>query len=501
MRTRAFAVGSAALGSAAHAAALALATLAVLVPALLPAQPREREAAPAPRMGEAVPVSPEVAGGRDVGVTVYNENLGVVRDVRRYDIRSGESELRVTNVASTLEPTSVHIRPLSEPGFDVLWQDYRFDLVNTERLLERYLDQQVEVTMKDDQVKRGTLLAFDPPSIVLREGSGTILLLNRTEMEQIALREPPQGLVTRPTLVSRIRADRSGERRVEVSYLANAMSWRADYVATVNDAGTQLDLRSWASIENRSGAAYENAKLTLVAGEIQRAAPPPGAPIPMMRDMAQEGMASAKVMNEMQARGFSEYHVYDVPRRITLANNEVKQMGLLEASNVRSSRKYLYDAQRDPRQVFTTLVFANAGSGLGRPLPEGVVRVYQRDEDGTLRLTGEDRVRHTPANDTVRVAVGAAFDITAERRQTEHRQVNPRVIEQAFEIALTNQKREAVEVTVHEHHWGAWEVVEASHTWRKKDATTLEFAVRVPPGRPVTVTYRTRITLPGERGG
>ena len=466
-------------------------------PSILPAQPRD--AAPAPRMGDAVQASPEVAGARDIGVTVYNENLGVVRDVRRYNIRSGMSELRVTDVASTLEPTSVHLSPMGEPGFDVLWQDYRFDLAQTDRLLERYLDQPVEVSMKDDQVKRGTLLSFDPQSIVLREGSGTILVLNRTEMEQIALKEPPQGLVTRPTLVSRIRADRAGEQRVEVSYLANAMSWRADYVATVNDAGTQLDLQSWASIENRSGATYENAKLTLVAGQIQRAAPPM-VPLPYAsRDMAvaQEGMAMGKAAN-MASRGFSEYHVYDVPQRITLGNNEVKQMGLLEASNVRSARKYLYDAQRDERQVFTTLEFANAGSGLGKPLPEGVIRVYQRDQDGSLRLTGEDRVQHTPANDTVRVAVGAAFDITAERRQTDQRQENPRVMEQSFEIKLTNQKREAVDVIVAEHSWGSWEVVESSHKWRKKDANTLEFTVRVPPSRPVTITYRTRITMPGQ---
>lgn len=497
MRTRAMAVR----GAAVLTAAAIFAFPAVFLPAILPAQPRERQAAPAPRMGDAVPVSPQASDVRDIGVTVYNENLGVVRDVRRYDIRGGMSELRVTGVASTLEPTSVHIRPLAEPGFDVLWQDYRFDLVNTERLLERYLDQQVEVTMKDDQVKRGTLLSFDSQSIVLREGSGTILVLNRTEMEQIALREPELGLVTRPTLVSRIRADRPGEQRVEVSYLANAMSWRADYVATVNDAGTRMDLQSWASIENRSGTGYENAKLTLVAGQIHRAAPPQ-VPVPMMaRDMAQEGMISAKAMNQMEARVFSEYHVYEVPQRITLANNEVKQMALLEAANVRSSRKYLYDATRDPRQVFTTIEFANSGSGLGRPLPEGVVRVYQRDEDGSLRLTGEDRIQHTPANDTVRVAMGAAFDITAERRQTEHRQVNPRVIEQAFEITLTSRKREAVEVTVLEHHWGSWEVVESSHRPRKKDANTLELTVRVPPERPVTITYRIRITLPGERGG
>jgi hypothetical protein len=497
MRTRALAWGAAALALAA-----VFAFLAVLAPTILTAQPREKDAAPAPRMGEAAPVSPEVAGGRDIGLTIYNENLGVIRDVRRFNVKSGVSELRVGQVASTLEPTSVHLRPLGEPGFDVIWQDYRFDLVNTDRLLERYLDQQVEVTMKDDQVKKGTLLSFDPQSIVLRDGTGGILILNRVEMEQIALKEPPQGLVARPTLVSRIRADRAGEQRVEVSYLANAMSWRADYVATVNDAGTQLDLQSWASIENRSGASYENAKLSLVAGEIQRVTPP-NVPLPYAtRDMAvaQEGMAMGKAAN-MASRGFSEYHVYDVPQRITLGNNEVKQMGLLEASDVRSARKYLYDSQRDERQVFASLQFANSGTGLGKPLPEGVIRVYQRDQDGTLRLTGEDRIQHTPADDTVRVAVGAAFDITAERRQTDNRQVNPRVLEQAFEIKLTNQKREAADVTVVEHAWGSWEVVESSHKWRKKDANTIEFSVRVPAGKSVTVTYRTRLTMPGERGG
>ncbi len=435
----------------------------------------------------ALPQSSEAAGARTVAVTVYNENLGVIKDQRKFSIAGGTSELRFTDVASSIDPTSVHLSPLGKSPIEILWQDYRFDLVSTEKLLERYVDQPVEVSTKDDQVRRGTLLSYDPSSLVLQQDSGGGLsLLNRTEVRQVGLRELPKGLITRPTLVWRLKAGAAAQEPLEVSYMTGGMDWHADYVAVLNDAGSSLDLQGWASVENRSGATYEDAKIKLVAGSIHRAPPPPRAPMPY------EGMV-AKSSMDVAERGFFEYHLYELPLRATLANNEVKQIGLLQASGIKCAKKFTFDASQDAAKVMVTVEFENAAaSGLGMALPEGVVRVFQEDTDGSLELAGEDRIRHTPKNETVRLAVGGAFDIAAERKQTAMRQVTSRLVETSFEVTIKNHKTETVDVTVVEHAYGDWEIIESSLPAKKKDATTFEFVLRCQPEKPVTLTYRLR---------
>ncbi len=269
--------------------------------------------------------------------------------------------------------------------------------------------------------------------------------------------------------------------------MTGGMDWHAEYVAVINEAGTSLDLQGWASVENRSGATYDDAKIKLVAGSIHRA-PPPMRPMPeFSRGMAAESMV------KMEERGFFEYHLYEVPLKATLSNNEVKQLGLLQADGIKSAKKFTYDGQRDPKQVMVTVEFENAAaSGLGMPLPAGVVRVFQRDKDESLELAGEDRIEHTPKNETVRVSVGGAFDIGAERKQMDMKQVTPRLVETSYEITLRNHKAEAVEVTVVEHAYGDWEIVESSAPAKKKDATTFEFVARCVPEKPFVLTYRLR---------
>jgi hypothetical protein len=195
----------------------------------------------------------------------------------------------------------------------------------------------------------------------------------------------------------------------------------------------------------------------------------------------------------MAERAFFEYHLYEVPLRATLANNEVKQVGMLHASGVKTAKRYAYDAWRDNDNVMVTIEFQNsAAAGLGMPLPEGTVRVFHRDTDGSLELAGEDRIKHTPKNEKVRVNVGNAFDIGVERKQTDFRQVTPRLTEASFEITLRNHKSDAVDVTVVEHAGGDWEIVKSSHPPVKKDATTIEFSTRCEPEKPVVVSYTVR---------
>lgn len=424
---------------------------------------------------------------RDVAVTVYNENLGVVKDRRTFSVGKGASDVSFTDVASLIDPTSVHLRTLGNAPLEVLWQDYRYDLVNTEKLLERYVDQNVQVSTKDDQVREGTLLSFDGSSLVLRDSKGGLALMNRAEVRQVSLASLPKGLITRPTLVWRLRSAQGGDTPAEVSYMTQGMSWHAEYVAVLNsEAATSLDLQGWASVENRSGATFDDAKIKLVAGTVHRAVQPP-------RPYEGRGIAMDMMAQKVAERGFFEYHLYEVPLRATLSNNEVKQLGLLHADGVKSVKKFAYEAEKDAERVMVTVEFENSNAaGLGLPLPEGVVRVFQRDTDGSLELAGEDRVKHTPKNETVRIAVGAAFDVTPERKQTDTRQVSARVLEQSFEITLKNHKTQSVDVTVIEHAGGDWEIVKSSVPSKKKDATTFEFAVNVKPETPLTISYTIR---------
>ena len=429
--------------------------------------------------------------GRDLAVTVYNDNLGLVKDRRTVSIARGT--LVYTDVAAQLDPTSVHIRAVGKGNLDVLTQDYRNDLASTDRLLERNLDRLVEVRLKGTEVRRGTLVAADAASLVVRTDNGTLRVVTRSEVQEIMLASDTPTLASGPTLTWRVRPESSGSLPVEVSYLTGGLTWHAEYVAVQNETGSALDLSGWATVENASGETYENAKLKLIAGAIHRAAGPrPPMPYETM-------MRADAVMNQKLAeRGFSEYHLYELPDRATVANNSVKQLALLQARAVPVTRKFVYDVEKNAEQVMTTLEFKNeASAGIGVPLPAGTVRVYQRDRDGSLEFTGEDRIAHTAKNEIARVAVGGVFDVAVERKQTDFQQISPRETQATIQVTLRNHRDKAIDVTVVEHAYGDWEIAKSSHPAKKKDATTLEFAVRCPPEQPVTVSYTIRTRQPG----
>ncbi len=453
---------------------------------VLAAQVGSAAAAP-PKVPAPGATTTATVAGRDVAVTVYNENLAVVKDRRAFTVARGISEVEFTDVASSIDPTSVHLRPLGKSAVEIMSQDYRYDLVSTDKLLEKYVNQPIDAATKDGQSKRGTLLSFDPGSLVIQEPGGGLTLLNRLEVRQVGLKELPKGLITRPTLVWRLRAEEGGSRDLEVSYMTGGVNWHAEYVAVVEENGSRLDLQGWASVENHSGATYENAKLKLVAGTIHRAQ----VARPMPYAARAEGVYDMAA--KLQERGFAEYHLYELPERATVANNEVKQLALLNASGVRSVRKFSYDGSVDGTQVQVRMEFQNdAASGLGMPLPEGIVRAFQRDTDGSLELVGEDRIQHTAKNQTVRVTVGSAFDIAAERKQTDLRQIGKGVVEASYEILLSNHRKDGVDVTVIEHADGDWEIVKSSLPHKKKDSRTFEFTVRCEPEKPVTLSYTVR---------
>ena len=424
------------------------------------------------------------APARELAVTVYNEDLGVVRDKRTVETASGRSTIQISDVASEIDPTSVHLT-----GIRAVEQNYAFDLASAEKILHRYLGKTVDVLAEEGRSYRGTLLAYDAQNLVLKAGSGEeVTIVGRESVQDIRCPALPEGLITRPTLIWLVDGAKSGKTEVELSYMTGGMNWHAEYVAVVAADDKSMDLSGWVSVENRSGATYPDAKLKLVAGAVHRATPPP-MPLAKGRMMDAEAAAAPQFVE----RGLFEYHLYDLERPSTIADQEVKQISLFEPAHAPVSKIYEYDGMYG-QGVKVTLETENKESvGLGMPLPAGKVRAMKADKDGRLEFVGEDAIDHTPRGEKVKIRMGEAFDVKAERILADHRQVSDRVYEETIEVKLRNRKTESIEVVVVEHPQGSWEILESSHPYEKKEAYKIEFKVKVAPDQEVVVRYKVRV--------
>jgi hypothetical protein len=422
-----------------------------------------------------------------VAVTVYNNDLGVVRDVRRVDVRKGTNEIRLREVPSLIDPTTVKIGSPKHPDdVTVVEQNYEYDLVNQYKLLEKYIDKQISVIDEKGASISGTLLAVEHDKLTLATANGITMLPNLTRYS-INVPQLPEGLITKPTLVWRLEGGANlTNEPLEVLYQTRGMSWHAEYIAALSEDDKILDITGWVSIDNTSGATFENAKLKLVAGSIHRATPPPS---PIAYDgYAYEGRAvKGAAVPQFEERGMFEYHIYDLQRQTTLQNNQVKQISLLEASGVAAVKKYSY---RGGRNVEVTVDFENTEKNhMGMPLPEGIVRVMKKDKDGSLEFVGEDRIKHTPRDEKLTLKVGDAFDILGERVVTDSRNMGRNSSQQTIEITLKNRKDTDVQIDVIEQLGTNWEIMRNSHNWTKKDAHTAVFPVSVKARSEVKVTF------------
>ena len=298
----------------------------------------------------------------------------------------------------------------------------------------------------------------------------------------------PDGLITRPTLVWSINCQQAGKHQTELGYLTNGIQWHAEYVGVVNKDDTILELSGWVSVDNKSGATYENAKLKLVAGDVHRAQDI--RPLRRGRGQAEMMIASAPQFEE---KAFFEYHLYTLQRPATVANNQIKQISLFSPTEVKVNKTYSYNGARDRKKVRVNLEFENKKtSGLGMPLPKGKVRVYKRDDDKSLVFIGEDFIDHTPKDEKVRVYVGNAFDIVGDRTQKERKSIGKTAWEETWQIKLRNHKEESVRVTIIEHVNFGWEILRNTHEYKKKDAATIEFSIEIPKDAEVVVEYVVR---------
>jgi len=443
-------------------------------------------------------LSPAAAWSVDeppVTVTVYSDNLAMIQEVRSLRLSRGMQEYRITDVPGQIEPTSVRFQSLTAPDTVKLHaQRFEFDLAGTGRLLERYLGQPVVVTIEEGGTFRGTLLNANAGDAILEQEDGSVQVIKAQAIATLQFPALPGGLTTRPTLVWLLESTKSAKHDAQISYLTKGIQWTAEYTAGFNEEAGRLELSGWASIENRSGQTFKDARLRLVAGEVHRVSPQPY--------RAQEGMrgsvammASATPPPSFEEQPLFEYHLYTLDRPATLADMQTEQLPLFPPTSVKADKEFSYDGAQDQDKVRVNLVLENTQeNGLGRPLPGGTIRVYKEAGGKPAVFAGEDRIGHVAEGEEARVYVGNAFDIVGERTVIETRQISKRSRQDTVEIQLRNRKDTPVIVTVIEHFRGDWKFIGTTPKIRKKEAQKVEFEVNVPKKSEEAFTYQVLYT-------
>ena len=484
--------------------------LAVALGASAPTSPRptstpEPAASAEPARQSDTPHSTTLDDQTDLAVTVYNSNIALVRDVRRLELPRGTTDLHFMDIAATVNPATVHFRSLTEPArVSVVEQNYEYDLLDPEKLLRKYVGRNVTLvrrrqeqnTTREEEIT-AKLLSYNGAPVWQINGQ----IVTGLSAESMRFPELPGNLYSRPTLIWTLDNTGGTRHTVEASYLAGALSWNADYVLTVARDDRSADVDGWVTLKNGSGTPFKNASLQLVAGDLNRVRQQLGR---MMSDESRRAMEAPAA--SMAQEAFSDYHLYTLGRKTTINNNETKQVSMLGATGFPVQKRYVVDGQahyyrnaqhpgapiKDIVQVFYQ--FTNdQKSGLGMPMPAGIVRVYQADSRGGLQFVGEDQISHTPKDEALNLKIGNAFDVVCERRQTDFRKVASNVYELAFEVTVRNHKAQPVTVEVNEPIGGTWQMLESSHRWTKTDAWASQFSLPVAPDGATVLRYRVRV--------
>ncbi|MBV8643120.1 MAG: DUF4139 domain-containing protein [Candidatus Eremiobacteraeota bacterium] len=439
-----------------------------------------------------------LADQRAVGITIYNENLALVRDRRHVVLPRGESQLALRDVSARMQPETALLQSLGSGRLSVLEQNFDYDLLSPQKLLEKYVGRDVNVTRTNPQTgERHTERAR-----VLATNNGVVLrYADRIETQVfgvLSFPELPPDLRDRPTLVTDLSTTTDGAQDVELTYLSGGLSWKADYTALLAPNDDRIDLRGMITLQNQSGTTYRDAAVQLVAGDVNVA-----------RDQlkvfgAMSVSRAPTPVPQPAEEALFEYHLYTLQRHTTVADNQTKQVELLTAPDVqvvktlelRGSPYYYSSANADlgtRLKVATYVSFRNQGGDLGIPLPKGTVRVYKRDSIGTAQFVGSDNIDHTPKGETIRLHLGDSFDVTANKKQTDFKVLGPGTWESAYEIVLHNAKKTPETVLVVEPIPGDWTMLSSSADYKKTSSSTTTWSMRVPAEGSTTLTYRVRV--------
>jgi hypothetical protein len=439
-----------------------------------------------------------------IAVTIYNNDLALVRDSRNVTLTEGENDLAFIEVSAGIRPETALLTGRGAQ-LDIVEQNFDFDLLTPQKLLEKSIGQSIRVVRTNPQTGADT--TEDATVLSVAEGQVVLKIGDRIEVTppgRLVYSAVPANLRDRPTLVVKLASKQAGEVPVDLAYLTRGLSWSADYVAELAPDEKTINLNGWVTLTNMSGIAYKDAKLQLVAGDVNQYQPAP--PMPVMQEMAAaDGMRREKMVSEAAF----EYHLYSLDRPTTLKENQTKQVALLAADAIPIEKQYLLanvaqlgnnygnkigETQRVNAEVRMKIKNEEA-SHLGLPLPSGVVRVYKADSGGDAIFVGEDHIDHTPKNEQLDLMLGRAFDVTARGKQVSYSRIADNVYENAYEIEVKNAKKEPVTVTLREFVPGDWKMLEESTKSTKPDASTAEWQLQVPAEGSAKLSYKVRITF------
>jgi hypothetical protein len=463
-------------------------------------------AAPLPVLAQAGNQTTTARDRRSVNITVYNSNVGVVRETREVSLTTGEVALNFADVAAQIHPETVHLASLTQPtALSILEQNYQYDLLNPAKLLDKYVGR--ELTLVLSNYENNTTHLTPTKATLLANNGGQVwringqIVINPSNIAEMRFPEIPDNLVASPTLIWQVDNTFAGTQMLEASYLTGGMNWKSDYVLVLNADDTTGDMQGWVTLTNQSGVTYANARLQLVAGDLNR--------VNEGRDIDELRLAdraASKTPSQFTEQSFFEYHLYTMARPTTIREQETKQLSLLEAKNFNLIKEYIVNGQegyyrteyspgapiKDKVAVF--IQFRNADSNqLGLPLPAGIVRMYKKDSQGGQQFIGEDRIDHTPKDEDVRLKVGDAFDVICTRKQLDYKVVSSNTYEYTYEIRLRNHKENPITVTVNEPFGGDWRIISSTFKAVKTASDAAQFKVPVAKDGESVLTYKVRV--------
>ncbi len=466
-----------------------------------------------------------------VELTVYNGNFALVKEQRTITLQKGVNSIQLQDIAAKIDPSSILFQSKTAPNaVTILEQNYQYDLIRMETILNNSVGERITFTGFDENGKpysqSGILLNpkkilqprdnYNQPNeqqleTVIQTDDGQIVM---NLFGQISLAKMPEGLYAKPTLNWLLDSQRSGSHEAELSYITDGVNWAADYIALVNSTDTQLDLTGWVTLTNNSGLDYHDARLTLMAGDVQRASL-------QAKDKTAAHRYSMEIAESRQpqfdVQSFFEYHMYKMNRSTTIEDKETKQISLLAASGIACAKEFFFSPRKawwqtwqkqaqsgykNPGDYYGATTNAKVGVMLtfensvknhaGMPLPKGNLRVYKLDEDGRQQFIGADEITHTPQDEKVRVYVGNTFDLVGEYKRTKYENIQNKSILENFQVILRNHKKETVTVKMIDYFWADWLIVESTHKHEQKDSNTVEFSIAVPAGGEAVMTYQVK---------
>ncbi len=451
--------------------------------------------------------------GRELSLTIYNDNFALIKDTRIIDLQAGVTEYRFTDVAVSIEPTSVRFRSLDDANTRLVEQNFQFDLISSVKLMNKYVGKDIELMTQKGELIVGVLLKAEGNQIIVKTKDGLKIITSK-QISAVKLSKLPKGLITRPTLVWQIYSSKKGRQKVQLDYLANKIGWKVNYNAELSADDKLMSLIGWVTITNNSGTDFPDAHVALIAGELNREEVSRfSSGVDYLRTISRF-KPSNKRGNE-QSESFGEYRLYRLPIKTSLDNNQIKQIRLIQADNIPVKKIYLYDGAKVrfyPYRTYFAPEFGReyntkvnvivslknrADNNLGVALPKGLIRIFKRDKDGSLEFVGEDKVPSTSVNEKLLIYIGDAFDITGKRVQADFKRISKYTIEEAFEITLKNHKSEPVTISVIEklYRWSNWRILQASDKYDKINSRTIKFDVLVEPDEERKLTYRVRYEL------